>query len=568
MVRRTTLIDALILLLLWLGSVALVNPVGDFPLVDDWSYGITLRHFLETGDFRTNYAAMTLITHVLWGSLFCLPGGFSFTALRFSTLVAGYAGVLGCYLIMRQLCQPRSTSIVAALLVAFNPIYFALSNTFMTEVPFTALFVFAALFFARNLKAGSDGDLILATLFAVAATLSRQFALAVPIAFAPCLLRARGIRIGSVLRAVAPMVVCLGTLFAFRQWEVVTGRLSPTFDRQSSYMFSVLGNPRILAESVYRNAFVFLLYTGLFLLPLLTIVATRTAWSRGRLLIAVAAIAAALGIIDVAQRYQFSQCAVMPVSPSILTRYGIGPIIIGRPELLDPNDLPSLPMYFWIAVTAVSILGAALFIATIAERGGRTVKTLFLGREAGDNEIAALFFSLIAFIYLTPILIAGPFDRYFVPAVPFLAAWIAAAVPHSSAELSASRKPGGLAVALLAAYALFAVCSTRDYLEWNRVRWQALHDLIDKDHVPPTEINGGFEYNGLYLYDPIYWYNSDDYAKKNPTKYWWWVDDNTFIVSIAGAPGYEVVKEYDYFRWAPPRAAKVVVLHKRPPSGA
>ncbi len=81
---------------------------------------------------------MPLLTHVLWGSLFCIPFGFSFTALRFSTLTLGLIGILGTYFLLREVKSDRYIAFMGAMLLASNPIYVALSNTFMTDVPFTA----------------------------------------------------------------------------------------------------------------------------------------------------------------------------------------------------------------------------------------------------------------------------------------------------------------------------------------------------------------------------------------------------------------------------------------------
>ena len=46
-----------------------------------------VQNLVEKGDWRpTGFTAMPLITQSLWGAIFCPPPGFSFNALRFSTL--------------------------------------------------------------------------------------------------------------------------------------------------------------------------------------------------------------------------------------------------------------------------------------------------------------------------------------------------------------------------------------------------------------------------------------------------------------------------------------------------
>src|SRR5512137_2624379 len=80
--------DMLLLASIWVASLFVVNPIGDFPLNDDWSFGLAVQRLLQTGQFHpTGWTSMPLITQALWGSLFCLPAGFSFNALRASTLL-------------------------------------------------------------------------------------------------------------------------------------------------------------------------------------------------------------------------------------------------------------------------------------------------------------------------------------------------------------------------------------------------------------------------------------------------------------------------------------------------
>lgn len=113
---RAALIDLPLISLLWFISLIIVTPLGNFPLNDDWSYGLTVKHLIETGSYYpTANTAMPLLVHVLWGSLFWLPKGFSFTALRLSTLVAALVGIVGLYYLMRDLRQPRWLAVLAAL---------------------------------------------------------------------------------------------------------------------------------------------------------------------------------------------------------------------------------------------------------------------------------------------------------------------------------------------------------------------------------------------------------------------------------------------------------------------
>ena len=86
----------LLLTAAWAGMAIQVDPRGEFSLNDDWAYALPVKALTEQGLIRFPFwQSMILIGQVLWGALFCLPGGFSFLALRLSVLTAGLAGVLG-----------------------------------------------------------------------------------------------------------------------------------------------------------------------------------------------------------------------------------------------------------------------------------------------------------------------------------------------------------------------------------------------------------------------------------------------------------------------------------------
>ena len=58
-------------LLLFLALSYCVNPVGDFPLNDDWAYGLNVKRWILDGHLSyTGWGSMTLLSHIAWGALF------------------------------------------------------------------------------------------------------------------------------------------------------------------------------------------------------------------------------------------------------------------------------------------------------------------------------------------------------------------------------------------------------------------------------------------------------------------------------------------------------------------
>ena len=59
---------------LWIFMAIIVDPRGDFPLNDDWSFGSMVRGWVTNGDLRSaGPGAMTRIFRDSLGALFCFP---------------------------------------------------------------------------------------------------------------------------------------------------------------------------------------------------------------------------------------------------------------------------------------------------------------------------------------------------------------------------------------------------------------------------------------------------------------------------------------------------------------
>jgi 4-amino-4-deoxy-L-arabinose transferase-like glycosyltransferase len=173
-----------LLALAWVVAAVAVQPLGDFPLNDDWAYGASVRALVEEGEFRlSDWTATNLFVQVFWGALFCLPFGFSFTALRISTIVLSLLGLVASYALLREARASKATALLGAATIGFSPVYFALSFTFMSDVPFAAVATASSWLLARGLRRDSCAAMLAGLTLAVAALLIRQIGLALFIAF-------------------------------------------------------------------------------------------------------------------------------------------------------------------------------------------------------------------------------------------------------------------------------------------------------------------------------------------------------------------------------------------------
>ena len=401
---------------------------------------------------------MTLLSHTLWGALFCIPHGFSFTALRFSTLLLSLTGALAMYGLIRQLQRPRLLAVVCALTLVFNPIYFALSNTFMTDVPFTALAILSALFFVRHLQRGSDADLLVGTIFAVIATLSRQMALCLPFAFGVTLWLKHGFQGRSIIRAIFPLIVCMVILAAFLLWQKITGR-PPTSNVRTDLLWAFITHPKQIRMAmifVSWSSWGMLLYLGLFLSPLILPASLHQRPEPNSPFCLPASVALFVFFIASAVRLFLAPSLIappfrsflahslmpslMPGGDSIIIPQGIGPATLRDIYILHLPHLPALPSVFWLLVTVLSLVGAAILVFKTT----RSIVELFpKGRfdRANTNGPAAIFFLLCAVVYLAPFLLSGVFfDRYLIPVTAFLAAFLAASPEGRGFKMGGAQK--------------------------------------------------------------------------------------------------------------------------------
>ncbi len=545
---RGTIRDLVIIACCWCCAIMLVNPVGDFPLNDDWSYGMTVNRLIEKGIFHPmGWSGMPLISHVLWGTWFCVLFGFSFTVLRISILILSLLGLFSMYVVVRQAHCSRWLTICIVMMMACNPLFFSLSYTFMTDVSFTAFSAFAFFFFLRSLQyeTKTSRDLLFGSCLSTVVILCRQNGLFLPLAFGLSLLVKHGVSRRWLFRACVPTIIGLSALLGFQAWLSLTGRIPDVYGDQILRVLYVCKHPWLLLSSVMKNSFTALLYLGLFLLPILLLLPKfqgqnmRLYW--GTVLVFMICSIVAL-LPD----------RLMPLGDNILIREGIGPLTLRDTYILHLPNIPVLPDVFWLIVTLLSIVGGGIILARILSMIillGFDIRAL----RQDDTYIISFFFLSAALIYFLPLAIQGFFDRYLIPLLFILPSAFISWETKKNLSRSTWRTAG--AASLLIGYLWFSLTATHDYLNWNRTRWKSLQTLLAHEQVTPSQIDGGFEFNGLYLYDNNY--------QRSDAKSWWWVIDDAYMLASGEVPGYDILHRYEFTRWMSPHKGSVVVLRRQ-----
>lgn len=475
----------------------LIDPSGDFPLIDDWGYALPIEHFLGTGELRfTGWQSMTLIAQLVWGTLFAAPFGFSFTALRLSTLVAAFFALLAQAALVRALGGNRESERWATLSMLANPVFLLLCFTFMTDVPFLALALASAACLVRALKTDSTRAWVFGMAFAAVGVLLRQMALALPMAFCVAIAVRHGFGRRLFLGAVAPLIGIAVLLFGYEGTIAAAGLESELYPLRSQALGQAIKDLLGLNLGALRlpidRGFQMLLYTGLFVAPAVFVLAARSV-GRTEAPIGRRGLATLLGVSGLATLGLIALDRGLPQMGNIL--YDLGTGVRTLPGSVQSDGLPDS---VWFVVTFLSVLSVALVLLWIA----RPLIDAWGKSDLRERIAPTVFLVALVIIYFGPLGLAyGPsFERYFLFPAAIAIALASAAVTRATQNAADETPPQplvrglrGAAITTLLIWAIVAIGGAHDFMDWNRVRYAMASDLESKGH-PSDSIDAGFDY--------------------------------------------------------------------------
>jgi Dolichyl-phosphate-mannose-protein mannosyltransferase len=530
----------------WVALAAIVNPIGEVILNDDGAYSYAVKSVLETGSLRFSpWGSPNLFSQVYWGALFCLPFGFTYTALRLSTLTIALAGLLALYGLLREAGARSTTALFGVLLLALNPLFFELSFTFMTDVPFLGFTLVAMYLLVRGARRQSRMEFVLGLLAATAALLTRQTGLALFFALSLSCLVKNGLSKRNAIKAAAPALLGLGVQFSYQTWVKMTGRMTLLFGKPAMDILNFKSMSISFAMKHIASGVVFTLsYLGLFMLPLLLFIGydrLRDLWRQQRwIAILTSVVLIVAGAVPLLHHHR------MPFVSNVLYDMGLGPAMVRD----DFHTLPSAGPVFWTVVTVISLFAAALVLQVLISA------CLLLVRTRGQHQELLLMVVATGLIYFLPLpFVATLYDRYFLLFVP-LATVVLFMI--GSRDNAPSRRWTALAVLCLLTYGAFSVAGTHDFLAWNRTRWQVLRTLTVARHIRPEQIDGGYEFNCTYR-SPVQ--RKSAVGNNLDISFIPHVGDD-LVVSFGPATGYAEAERYTFRRWLSPGEGTILVLRK------
>jgi len=565
-------LSMLLIFALWGIMIAVANPAGDFPLIDDWAYAESVRTLLnERRLVISDWSAMNLLTQIIWGWAFSLVMEPSFTVLRSSVLVLGLLGVMAAFKLSRESGVPLPLALLGAVLLIVNPVYFTMSHTFMTDVPFFSFSAMSLLFLARAVNQDKTQDIAAGTVFLVSALLIRQLGFAIAIAYALAYMAGRRLSLSTAVRASLPLLACLFVQLSFRAWLDANNQLPAMHGYQIEQIQQAFSLPVLDFATVFElNVFKTLLSLALFLLPLILLIF----FYMNKKIDAVTVLLLAIGTLMLYYSLRMAGMQLFLLQSNIQGAFGFGGNILnafGVGPSLQYGAVGYTPRYriavgyWWLFVGMLVVFAAGLMLRFlyVAVRGlwlnrSGIISMWFSGKSGEMRKIRLyILFGASTLIYCVPtFLLPTLYDRYLL--LPMLTTSLLMQL-KVAATAKLPRLKVGIVVLMTVFAAIVTSMATHDYLAWNRVRWAVLDHLVHRQGVAPERIDGGFEFNGMYLF-------SKDHLK--PGAKGWWVVDNEYVIAFSPVyfvrvKNYKVEARYTIDAYLPFSPRNIYVLHRK-----
>jgi hypothetical protein len=510
----------------WTVLVVLFPPrQQNFPLMDDWSFSRGVLRFAKHGEIsyggELSYggsAAMPQLGQWLFALPFLLLRGPVHVLLRLSTLVISGIGLAAYYdLVASRGLGPGRAGLVTATL-AFNPYFFLLQGTFMSDVPALSLALAALALYQRGLRNRSPVLFLGGGLLGILAGATRQnaaalfFAAGIMLAAHPWRRRMR-----AWLSIVGPLsaVIGIGIWFSLRS---DTWKKTPELPDVSRAFFLLFAIPHAL---------------GIFAAPLLSVAgALRSAifW-----ILAVGLGGAAY--FWASHPFEVGYGSWFPYLGNTLGPEGYwsdASFYLGqRPVLLGPVLRLPLTVFGCLA-------GASL--------GMSAARALRQG--AWRNPLVIFSAAQLVVVFFSPLFN----DRYllfFLPGTLALAGQVnLSANPHRLTRL-----------VTLGVLAFFSVALTHDYFAWNCSRWSLGRRAVVRG-VGTSEIEGGLEWNGWFaLRDSSSGHERVNAGLALPfTRFAFPHVSGRYGISFSVLPGTRIVDSQSYTLWLSPGPHRLYLL--------
>lgn len=504
--------------LLWIGlgafvlAVLFVNPFREAPIRDDWAYALTVQHLLATGHYQLHeWAAANMPFQVYCGGLFARLLGFSYSSLRIATLTLAFIGLIAFYYLAREHGLNHTQAGLLMLCLFASPLFLHFSFNFMTDVPFLACLIVALLFYTRAIRLLNYPLMILASIAATAAVLTRQFGIALTLGVFSHWAMNKNRRRQALFYIAGLLLPAIAGL-----WQLYAGTMTPNWTaRGLRYMqFQYLADPGFMLANMLWRPLEILQYLALLFLPLvfLALIALIAEFKKrwldtreielGRLIVVLLGVVGAYAVTGIFYSRFADQLSLRI------------PYLAG--SLDGFLSIPGFDLARGI-LTPATLIGAILLARIVLLRycGGHSWEHLPPSERVLDH--VTLFLLLLQLIYVQFM------DEYLMVFLPFALVVLGR---HLKEWLNRFRIATGMACFVVLAV---SVAWTRSTLERSEAYWSGSEFVLSAG-IPPEQIYGSWE--------SVSYYRFPDYLDE--------VGDRAFN----NIPDYDHVSDY-FTRWLP-----------------
>ena len=531
--------------LLLVGIITFVNPIGNFPLNDDWQYAYPVKSLVEKSSYDLiNYFSPNIFLQVIWGYLFCLiPNEFSFTYLRISTLVSAlFCGIIFFQIIKSQTEKGSKEMLLLSIFFVFNPLFFSLAFSFMTDVPFLTLCLGSIFFYKSYLDKKKIYFRILGACFAVAALFIRQPGILILIGAESSIVlfyyyqqKKMANSTSSILKShqffsfifsiFISVVVYLFIENFLKNWLEVSDHYISVGDE---YIDTVIENPMLFVFQFSKRALMTVFYMGLFCFPMIALIIEwiyKNRFNQKWLFTLIVGINLLITFV----LFQFDY--IFPYGGNIFYNLGLGPVLL--------KDIYYLKMTVGFEVSNLVVISFGLFCQVLG-----CYIFILLGRkllQSYKKPLENQFFLLLVFVnifYLGAMMIFSYFDRYLL----LLFASILIIFFNEKSKLKLYQYRSFLILAFLTGW--FSIMATKDYMTWNRVTQSTYNELISEG-IEKNNIDAGWPINGFEGT-----LEGGEYERE-------------YILSFNKIENYKQLKTITFYRWLFLGNDKILVLKKQ-----
>lgn len=432
---------------------------------DDWIYAWNVQHFQLLHPHFYPFGTALALIQTVWAWLVTF-GHTDQRLLRLSIVPFVLLAMYTLHRLSKKAGADKTWSAIAAVSPLTLFVFTADATTFMTDVPYVALLLMAALG-AVNWSQGRKW-IGICVLFAILTTLQRQTGVMIPVAITIVLLwRRRTLRMNP--DGVGLVLLWVGVIGAV----VLPTASGLTPHQQSGYITAVFSpNPVYLLTDLLFLPGMIGLGLILFLPGLLLCARRRAKVDRTRLLVLAVAVWELLVLARAGDLFP----------GNVFTIYGFNSAesIQGKPFLFP------VPLYLGVEIAALSAL------------------MLFLWRwrawwpnKTGSIGTLLIVLSITQFLPLAFVQYLA-FDRYYLPVILLLVPLAARAASQATRPVLAVRLALVLSVVSIGLYAI----GEQDYQAWQVARNHAA--CLAYQYALPIEVNAGYEANAVYGEVPYY----------------------------------------------------------------